>query len=62
MTPPPTVTVPVDLAERSYNIHIGESLSEQLPRWLEECLPKCRHAVLVVDANVEHIAADVANA
>lgn len=61
MTPPPIVTVPVELAERSYNIHIGESLATQLPPWLEHCLPKCRHAVLLVDANVEHIASVVTN-
>lgn len=59
MTPASIVTVPVDLAERSYNIYIGQSLVTRLPLWLEHCLPKCRHAVLVVDANIEHIAADV---
>ena len=62
MTPPSIVTVPVELAERSYNIHIGESLAANLPLWLEQCLPKCRHAVIVVDANIAHISADITNA
>ncbi len=61
MTPPAIVTVPVDLAERSYNIYIGESLAANIPLWIEQCLPKCRHAVLMVDANVAHIATVVSN-
>ncbi len=59
MTQSSIITVPVDLAERSYQIHIGENLVAQLPFWLKQCLPKCRHAVLLIDANVEHIASDV---
>ena len=56
MTQPPIVTVPVELAERSYNIHIGENIAANLPQWIEQCLPKCRHAVLIFDAHVAHIA------
>lgn len=61
MTPPSIVTVPVELAERSYNIYIGQSLAANLPLWFEQCLPKCRHAVLVVDANVAHIVTELTN-
>lgn len=48
--------VQVNLAERSYAIHIGAGLLTQLTRRISECLPKCRHAVLVYDENISDIA------
>lgn len=61
MTQPPIVTVPVELAERSYNIYIGENVGSHLPLWFGQCLPKCRHVVLIFDAHVPHIVEPIAN-
>lgn len=58
----PTVTVPVELAERSYQIHIGADIGSQLPQWVLQSLPKCRHAVMVFDSQIPHLAAGVAEA
>ncbi len=52
-------TVSVNLAERSYDIHIGQDLGARLPQWLNDCLPKTRHAVLIVDKHVQPIAAAI---
>jgi 3-dehydroquinate synthase len=49
------VTVPVELAERSYPIYIGQQLLSRLPQWLAERCPKTRHAVLIYDKNVAEI-------
>lgn len=55
-TSPPMKTVRVELSDRSYSIHIGENLAARLPKWISECFPKSRHAVVFVDANVRAIA------
>lgn len=56
----PTITVPVELAERSYHIHIGANIVTRLPEWVSQCLPRCRHAVLIVDSQIPLLAATVA--
>ena len=43
------ITVDVPLAERSYQIHIGQQLLAAVPEWLPECIGKCQHAILVFD-------------
>ncbi len=59
-SPNTIVTVPVELAERSYQIHIGGNIGARLPQWVSQCLPKCRHAVLMFDSHVPDLAAIVA--
>lgn len=59
-THPSTVTVPVELAERSYQIHIGADIGSHLPGWVSRCLPQCRHAVMMFDAQVPRLANTVA--
>lgn len=56
----PAVTVPVELAERSYQIHIGAGIGTHLPTWVRQSLPNCRHAVLMFDSHVPNQAATVA--
>jgi 3-dehydroquinate synthase len=51
--------VHVNLAERSYAIHIGRGILRSLPNWLEECLPKSRHAVVIADEKIENISSGV---
>lgn len=53
------LSVPVNLAERSYSIQIGQNLLTQLPHWIANCHPKCRHAVVIFDERVESISATV---
>jgi 3-dehydroquinate synthase len=48
-------TVRVQLAERSYDIHIGRDIYSNLPDWISSSFPRCRHAVIVFDENVSHI-------
>ncbi len=49
-------TVEVNLAERSYAIHIGSKLLDSLPARIAESHPKCRHAVVVFDERIATIA------
>jgi 3-dehydroquinate synthase len=49
-------TVHVELSERSYPIFIGSALSPRLIQWIGERLPKCRHAVVIADAQVKAFA------
>ncbi len=56
----PIVTVPVALAERSYAIHIGADIGAMLPAWENQCLPSCRHAVMMFDSQVPALAGAVA--
>lgn len=49
-------SVHVSLTDRSYPIYIGQSLSPTFPKWLSECCPKSRHAVVISDANVSPLA------
>lgn len=56
------ITVPVNLAERSYAIHIGPQLTPRVPEWLRDCLPKCRHAVVIFDQHVPAIATPLVDA
>lgn len=56
------LTVPVNLAERSYSIQIGQNLLTQLPHWIANCHPKCRHAVVIFDERVEPVSAAVLSA
>ena len=51
-TTEPAATVPVNLAERSYHIHIGQHLLTRLPDWLATCAPRAKHAVIISDAHV----------
>lgn len=51
--------IDVQLAERSYPIHIGSGVLANLTRLLQTHLPKCRHAVMVYDRNVAVIAEQV---
>lgn len=60
-SPNTIVTVPVKLAERSYQIHIGANIGTRLPAWTQQCLPKCRHAVMMFDEHVPQLAATVAD-
>ena len=43
------ITVNVPLAERSYQIHIGQQLLAALPEWLPGCVGRCQHTLIVVD-------------
>ncbi len=43
------ITVNVPLAERSYQIHIGQQILAALPEWLPETIGRCQHIVLIVD-------------
>lgn len=56
--PPQTSTriVSVELAERSYPIHIGRQLLAMFPELMKQRLPKCQHALLMFDENVESLA------
>lgn len=56
------LTVPVNLAERSYSIQIGQNLLSQLPNWLRTLLPKCRHALVIFDERVQPISTAVQSA
>ncbi|MCA9134222.1 MAG: 3-dehydroquinate synthase [Planctomycetales bacterium] len=51
----------VHLADRSYPIHIGRHLLPSLAGWIGECLPKCRHAVIAFDQQVDAIATEIAS-
>lgn len=56
----PIVTVPVALSERSYQIHIGADIGAMLPTWVNQCLPLCRHAVMMFDSKVPALADSIA--
>ncbi len=43
------ITVDVPLAERSYQIHIGQRLLVALPEWLPACIGRCQHTVIIFD-------------
>lgn len=45
----------VELRERSYDILIGENLCSQFEKYFDSALNDCRHAVIVVDQNVDHL-------
>ncbi len=60
--PESTLTVPVSLAERSYQIQIGRNLSNSLVGWLQECCGKSRHAVVIMDEKVGSFAASYCTA
>ncbi len=53
--------LPVDLAERSYVIHIGSGLLPQMGELLRTRFANAKHAVLVADANIESISGNLAN-
>lgn len=57
-----TLTVPVSLADRSYQIQIGRDLSNSLVAWLQECCGKSRHAVVIMDEKVGSFAASYCTA
>ncbi len=46
----------VHLGERSYPIHIGRNFASALPKWLQERCEKSRHAVVIIDENVNAFA------
>lgn len=46
------LSVNVQLAERSYAIHIGQGLLGSLPEWLPNALGRCEHTAIVVDARL----------
>lgn len=43
------ISVRVPLAERTYDIHIGQRLLASLPEWLPETIGQCQHAVIIAD-------------
>ncbi|MEM8735601.1 MAG: 3-dehydroquinate synthase [Planctomycetota bacterium] len=55
----PMETVTVQLAERSYPIHIGADLLPQTGNAIAEVLPKTTHVVLMFDAAVENLVTSV---
>ena len=46
------ITVNVQLAERSYAIHIGQRLLGTLPEWLPNVLGRCEHTVIMADERI----------
>ena len=46
------ISVNVQLAERSYAIHIGQGLLRALPEWLPNVLGRCEHTVIVADERI----------
>ena len=46
----------VNLAERSYKIHIGQGCLQQIGARLNEVMGRTRHAVVMFDENVESFA------
>ena len=46
------ISVNVQLAERSYAIHIGQGLLGTLPEWLPNVLGRCEHAVVIADERI----------
>lgn len=56
------ITVDVPLAERSYQIHIGQQLLGALPEWLPESIGRCQHAVIIADEKLMGTAGNLSSA
>ncbi|MCC6509239.1 MAG: 3-dehydroquinate synthase [Pirellulaceae bacterium] len=50
---PVVISVHVPLAERSYDIQIGQGIVSALPEWLPDVLGRCNHIVIVADQRLE---------
>jgi 3-dehydroquinate synthase len=46
------ISVNVQLAERSYAIHIGQGLLSAVPEWLPNVLGRCEHTVVIADERI----------